>query len=263
MMDPLGQMDGKTCLSVRAVFTDLDDTLTLDGRLPARAYEALWRLHAAGISVVVVTGRPVGWADLIMRLWPVAGVVGENGACIFRLDEQGRAVRWYAQDDEAREAGRQVLAGAGQALLEMVPGLRLASDQPFRETDLAIDISEDVAELDASTLTRIEGFLTMRGLEYKISSIHINAWTGSYDKASTCRRFITDVLGEQAGTGADLFVGDSPNDEPLFAAFPLSVGVRNIERYAAGLAHPPRYVTSSRGADGFVELVDHLLQSRP
>jgi HAD superfamily hydrolase (TIGR01484 family) len=262
MMEPLGQMDAETCLWVKVVFSDLDDTLTLDGRLPSRAYDAVWRLNEAGIGLVVVTGRPVGWADLIMRLWPVAGVVGENGACIFRLDEEGRAVRWYAQDAAAREAGRKTLAEAGQAILEMVPGLRLASDQPFRETDLAIDISEDVAELDEATLSQIEGFLTLRGLEYKVSSIHINAWTGSYDKASTCRRFISDVLGGQSGTGAHLFVGDSPNDEPLFGAFPLSVGVRNIEKYASGLSHPPRFVTPSRGADGFVELAEHLLQFR-
>jgi HAD superfamily hydrolase (TIGR01484 family) len=262
MMEPLARMEASTCRDVRAVFSDLDDTLTLDGRLPARAYEALWRLHGAGIALVVVTGRPVGWADLIMRLWPVAGVVGENGACIFSLDGKGRAVRWYAQDDEARESNRLALAGVGREILQMVPGLRLASDQPFRETDLAIDICEDVAGLDEATLSQVEGFLTMRGLEYKISSIHLNAWFGSYDKASTCRRFISDVLGEEAGTEAHLFVGDSPNDAPLFHAFPLSVGVRNIERYAADLDHPPRFVTPSRGGDGFVELVDHVLTSR-
>jgi HAD superfamily hydrolase (TIGR01484 family) len=258
-MEPLEKMDDETCHGVRAVFSDLDDTLTLDGRLPARAYGALWRLHEAGIAVVIVTGRPVGWADLIMRLWPVAGVVGENGACIYHLDEQGRAVRWYAQDAGAREINRKALDEAGKAVLEMVPGLALAADQAFRETDLAIDISEDVAELDTATLNQIEGFLTMRGLSFKVSSIHINAWTGSYDKASTCQRFITDVLSGRAGTGEQLFVGDSPNDEPLFRAFPLSVGVRNIEKYAGDLEHPPRFVTPSRGADGFVELVDHLL----
>ena len=262
MMEPLERMDERTCLSVQAVFSDLDDTLTVDGRLPARAYEAVWRLSKAGIAVVVVTGRPVGWADLIMRLWPVAGVVGENGACIFRLDEEGRAVRWYAQDAPARESSRRALVEAGQAILEMAPGLRLAADQPFRETDLAIDISEDVPELDEATLSQIKGFLSMRGLEYKVSSIHINAWIGEYDKASTCRRFISDVLVERDGTGAQVFIGDSPNDEPLFEAFPLSVGVRNIERYASDLAHPPRFVTPSRGADGFVELVDHILHFR-
>lgn len=262
MMEPLGRMAAETGACVSAVFSDLDDTLTLDGRLPAPAYEALWRLHDAGIRVVVVTGRPVGWADLIMRLWPVAGVVGENGACIFSLDGEGRAVRWYAQDADARAENRRTLDEAGRAILEMVPGLRLASDQPFRETDLAIDICEDVTSLDEATMSQVEGFLTMRGLSYKVSSIHVNAWTGSYDKASTCRRFISEILGEQPGTGAHLFIGDSPNDEPLFEAFPVSVGVRNIERYARDLDHPPRFVTDSRGADGFVELVDRLLECR-
>jgi HAD superfamily hydrolase (TIGR01484 family) len=245
-----------------AVFSDLDDTLTLGGRLPARAYDAMWRLHEASIAVVVVTGRPAGWADLIMRLWPVSGVVGENGACIFRLDEQGRATRWYALDERTRRDNRVLLDGVGRQILEMVPGLRLAADQPFRETDLAIDICEDVEDLDEATLERIRDLLASRGLAYKISSIHLNAWFGGYDKASTCLRYVTEVLGQEPSTGRQLFIGDSPNDEPLFEAFDLSVGVRNIERYAAVLSHAPRFVTPSSGADGFVELADHVLQAR-
>jgi len=261
-MEPIETMDARTCQGIEAVFTDLDDTLTRDGKLTAGAYEALWRLGEAGICVVVVTGRPAGWADLIMRLWPVAGVVGENGACIFRLDASGRAVRWYARDMETRRRDRAALDAAAREILGLVPGLKLAADQAFRETDIAIDISEEVDALDEPTLERIQAVLASKNLKYKLSSIHINAWFGEHDKAKTCRRFIREVLGASPGTGGHLFIGDSPNDEPLFEAFDLSVGVHNIERYAPRLAHPPRYVTRACGAEGFVEMADHVLSSR-
>jgi hypothetical protein len=259
---PLAEIDATTCRELTALFTDLDDTLTTDGRLPPDAYDCLWKLSEAGIGVVVVTGRPAGWADLIMRLWPVRGVVGENGACIYRLDAQGRALRWYAQDDSTRARNREAIEELGRIIVGEVPGLRLAADQRFRETDLAIDISEEVPELNDETLQRIRGLLEARGLTYKISSIHINAWRGEYDKASTCHTFVRDVLGDEPRSDRHLFVGDSPNDEPLFEAFPLSVGVRNIERYADRLTHPPRFITPSSGSVGFVELARHLLASR-
>jgi HAD superfamily hydrolase (TIGR01484 family) len=252
-------MGGGTCRGVGAVFTDLDDTLTTGGRLTAEAYSALWRLKRAGRKVVVVTGRPAGWADLIMRLWPVDGVVGENGACIYRLDGQGRASRWYAQDEATRRRNRRALDEVAGEILRMVPGLRLAADQPFRETDVAIDISEEVPDPDPTTMSSVRALLDARGLRYKVSSIHVNAWFGEHDKATTCMRYVRDVLGEDPASGSLLFVGDSPNDEPLFEAFALSVGVRNIERFAADLVHPPVFVTPSEGAAGFVELAEHLL----
>lgn len=261
-MKPLSEMEPNTARDLAALFSDLDDTLTTGGRLPADAYRALWDLRDAGIAVVVVTGRPAGWADLIMRLWPVAAVVGENGACIYRLDEEGRARRWYAQDEPTRARNHEALMELGRIIVAEVPGLRLAADQRFRETDLAIDISEEVPELNEETLRMIRDLLESRRLTYKISSIHINAWFGDYDKASTCRRFVREILHDEPGSSRQLFVGDSPNDEPLFAAFPLSVGVRNIERWASEMKTPPVHVTPSPGAAGFVELATHILRHR-
>ncbi len=261
-MLPVSRMDAGICQELRAVFSDLDDTLTSDGRLADDAYSAIWRLVRAGVSVVVVTGRPAGWADCMMRLWPVAGVIAENGACIFRLDAGGRAVRWYAQDEPSRQANIEALRRMGADLLARFPGLRLAADQAFRETDLAIDISEEADGLDPETLHDVRRVLDANGLTYKMSSIHLNAWLGNHDKASTCARFIRDVLCEEPGTERHLFIGDSPNDEPLFRAFPLSVGVRNIERFAADMTSPPRFVTGAEGGAGFVELAARLIACR-
>ena len=92
---------------VRAVLTDIDDTLTSDGRLPAVAYAALEKLRDAGLLVVPVTGRPAGWCDLIARQWPVDAVVGENGAFYFRYDDKARKmIRRYVKSAEARGADR-------------------------------------------------------------------------------------------------------------------------------------------------------------
>ena len=70
--------------SVKTLFTDIDGTLT-DGRfLPQESYSMLWKLHEKGIHVIPVTGRSAGWCEMIARLWPVDGVIGENGAFYFR-----------------------------------------------------------------------------------------------------------------------------------------------------------------------------------
>src|SRR4051812_18334202 len=68
------------------VCLDIDDTLSTEGQLTADAYEALWRLKAAGHAVVPITGRPAGWCDHIARFWPVDAVVGENGAFTFYME---------------------------------------------------------------------------------------------------------------------------------------------------------------------------------
>ena len=54
---------------IRFVLTDIDDTLTTDGRLTAAAYGALERFAARGYRVIPVTGRPAGWCDLIARFY--------------------------------------------------------------------------------------------------------------------------------------------------------------------------------------------------
>ena len=70
--------------SLKFLLTDIDDTLTDEGQLGAEAYEALWDLHKAGVHVVPITGRPAGWCEMIARMWPVSGIVGENGGFYFR-----------------------------------------------------------------------------------------------------------------------------------------------------------------------------------
>ena len=263
-MHPLKAMPRETRVALRGVLTDIDDTLTTHGRLPAVAYAALERLSAAGKLVIPITGRPAGWCDHIARMWPADAVVGENGAFYMRYDRNAHKLRTRYVDDEAtRRSNRARLAAIGDAILREVPGTALASDQRYRETDLAIDFREDVPELPRATVDRIVALMKAEGMTAKVSSIHVNGWFGVYDKLSMTRR----LLGEAFDIDLDaqrerfVFVGDSPNDAPMFAYFPNSVGVANVRAFADRIPTLPAYVTERESAEGFAELATTLLEA--
>jgi HAD superfamily hydrolase (TIGR01484 family) len=250
---------------IRTVLTDIDDTLTLDGRLPGAAYQALERLREAGIIVVPVTGRPAGWCDMIARFWPVDGVVGENGAFYFRYDaEHRKMIRRYAKSADDRRRDRDRLATIEREVLRAVPGAATASDQAYREADLAIDFCEDVEPLSMADIDRIVGIFVRHGATAKISSIHVNGWFGSYDKLSMSRIFLREVFGQDMDgiRNSIVFAGDSPNDAPMFGFFPNAVGVANVLQFADRLPAQPAWITVNEGGMGFVELAEALIRAR-
>lgn len=251
--------------AVKAVFTDIDDTLTTDGQLPSAAYVSIERLAQCGISVVPITGRPAGWCDMIARFWPVAGIVGENGAFYFAYQRELKKMRQYfVVSDADRATDRQKLEQLCERILREVPGTGVASDQFCRVADLAIDICEDVEPLDAVAVNRVLALFAEAGATAKLSSIHVNGWYGEYDKLSTSRLFAHDVLDMdlEADKHQVVFVGDSPNDSPMFGFFPYSCGVANVKDFNENELTPPAYVTRSRGGAGFVEVADMLLNAR-
>jgi HAD superfamily hydrolase (TIGR01484 family) len=264
-MLPLSEFPSEYRKAVRGVFCDIDDTLTTEGRLTAEAYSALERLADAGLPVVPITGRPAGWCDHIARMWPVAAVVGENGAFYFRYDRGRRRMkRVYADDDATRARGRERLAAIAREIVAQVPGCAIASDQAWRETDLAIDYCEDVARLPPGEVERIAALMQGRGLTAKVSSIHVNGWFGTYDKLGMTKRLMREEFGIDLDAAREsyVFAGDSPNDAPMFAHFPHAIGVANIADFTGRLSHEPRYVTRGRGGAGFRELADFLLAAR-
>lgn len=263
-MRPLRDMPHSVAASVLAVFTDIDDTLTLDGRLPAAAYKALEDLAGAGIVVVPVTGRPAGWCDLIARLWPVAGVVGENGAFYFAYDGGARRMRRvYAASAAERADNRRKLDQVRDRILAEVPGSAVSADQAYRDADLAIDFCEDVPPLPKAAVARITAIFEECGAQAKVSSIHVNGWFGTYDKLAMSRRLAAEVLGLDLDRdkGRIVFVGDSPNDAPMFGFFPEACGVANILSFRDELEAAPAYVAPSRGGLGFVEVAEHILKA--
>jgi HAD superfamily hydrolase (TIGR01484 family) len=244
------------------VLADIDDTLTTDGRLTATAYAAMERLQRAGLLVIPITGRPAGWCDHIARMWPVDGVVGENGAFYFRYDQATRCMhRHFADDAATRARHREQLETIGREILSAVPGAAIAADQQYRESDLAVDFCEDVPRLPQAAVDQIVTLMEQRGLTAKVSSIHINGWFGAYDKLTMTKRLMRECFGidPDAERWHYVFVGDSPNDASMFAHFPLAVGVANIRQFEGQLAHAPAYVATQRGGAGFCEVVDAIL----
>ncbi len=264
-MKPLTEFPLDARRAIRGVLCDIDDTLSSEGRITAEAYSAMQRLQQAGLLVIPVTGRPAGWCDHIARMWPVDGVVGENGAFYFRYDTGARRMRRHFVDDAAtRAAHRTRLAQIAQEILKAVPGTAIAADQPYRETDLAIDFCEDVTPLPQSAIDEIVMRMEKHGLTAKVSSIHVNGWFGDYDKLSMSKTLMREAFGVDldAARARYIFVGDSPNDAPMFGYFPHAVGVANILEFGARVAPLPAYVSVKRCGAGFAEVSDYLLAAK-
>lgn len=250
--------------SIRVLLTDIDGTLTLDGRLPSRSYAYLEKLSNAGIHVIPVTGRPAGWCEMIARLWPVHGVIGENGAFYFRYDGT-KMIRHFVRSSAQRSDDRKKFEKIKTEVREQVPGAGIASDQFCRLFDLAIDFCEDVKPLNEASVQKIVEIFQRAGATAKVSNIHVNGWFGVHDKVSTClvylkKEFKLDVETMQRDCA---YVGDSPNDEPMFQFFPNSFAVKNIEKFKDKLDHLPAFVASRDEADGFCEVAETILKSRP
>jgi len=264
-MLPLQDLTDDILARIDGLFLDIDDTLTTAGKLTAGAYAALEALHGSGLRVIPITGRPAGWCDHIARMWPVDAVVGENGAFYFWHDEEaGKLRQRFLADEATREFNAGRLKRIAAEILRAVPGCALASDQFCRVADIAIDFCEDVPALPRAEVERIAGLMREAGMTAKISSIHVNGWFGDYNKLSMTRMLMRERYGVDLDVDRKryLFIGDSPNDEPMFAWFPHAVGVANVAEFVEQMTHPPAYVTRGRCGAGFVELAQRLLATR-
>jgi len=271
-------MKGDEASGIRYVLMDIDDTLTKNGKLPVSSYQALWELKEAGYIVIPVTGRPAGWCNCIVRQWPVDAVIGENGALVFREDPanenlvnegHGRDVppvlRTFYHPDAIKN-DHPVLQKIRKRALAEVPGLRDAKDQFARLFDIALDFAEEDPVLPLSAAEKVQAIALEEGAKAKISSIHVNIWMGNYTKLSMAEKFLSMQYGwdpeNESHLKQVLFAGDSPNDEPMFARFPLSCAVANISRYSGLLTHYPAFVSSQECGDGFAEIVSAIITKK-
>ena len=246
------------------VLTDIDDTLTTDGAITSDALRALAALKAAGLQVIAITGRPVGWSEPFAQSWPVDAIVAENGAVALVPQAQQPLRRLYQQDSATRLENfarmQQVLA----RIESSIPGARRARDSAGRETDIAIDHSE-FSHLPAAGIDAVVQLMQAEGMHATVSSIHINGWYGEHDKLAGARWILQTLWGRALDAERDqwVYVGDSTNDQVMFRHFRHSVGVANVRRVEAQLAHLPRYITLAERRAGFPELARHLLRPGP
>ena len=119
---------------LQIVISDVDDTITKNGKLYPDVLEAMWRIKASGRTIVLVTGGSVGWSDAYLRQWPVDAVIAESGAvmiCHGKDEDVVQIVNPVINKEEVFSKRR--------LLLEKTEGLPLSSDQCARVFDIAYD----------------------------------------------------------------------------------------------------------------------------
>ena len=269
-MRPLVDWPTASRRGIVGVFTDIDDTLTTDGAITPDALQALTRLKVAGLHVIPITGRPVGWSEPMARAWPVDAIVAENGAVALILNKKdlkpisdmgSQLSKLYQQDATTRAANFARMQQVAQRVLSEVPGTLLARDSVGRETDIAIDHSE-FTHLPSEQIAQVVALMQREGMSATVSSIHINGWFGEHHKLAGARWIVRELFQRDLDAEIDrwVYVGDSTNDQIMFEHFPHSVGVANIRSFEAELTHPPRYVTQGKRGAGFCEVAQALLQ---
>ncbi len=257
-MLPLSQWRLADRRSMIGVFTDIDDTLTTDGAITPDALQALADLKAAGLHVIPITGRPVGWSVPFAASWPVDAIVAENGALALCA-----ATKLYQQDKTTRQTNFMRMQNVAQRVLREVAGAQLAQDSAGRETDIAIDHSE-FTQLPPERIAQVVHIMRSEGMNATVSSIHINGWFGAHNKWDGARWIVRELFNRDLNAEIDrwAFVGDSTNDKLMFEAFAHSIGVANIKRFEAQLTHKPRYVTVGERGAGFAEVASAILATR-
>ena len=258
---------------IAGVFTDIDDTLTTTGNITPDALAALGDLKAAGLNVIAITGRPVGWSEPFARSWSVDAIVAENGAVLLQKkyaeslhpnEFMGKQLsKSYQQSDAVRATNYAHMQRISQRVLREVPGTLLAQDSAGRETDMAIDHSE-FTQLTPEKIAQVVAIMQGEGMNATVSSIHINGWFGAYNKLVGARWAVQVLYGRDLDAEMDTwaYVGDSTNDQLMFEAFPQSVGVANVRRFEALLTHLPHYITKSARGAGFAEVAKAILSAR-
>jgi HAD superfamily hydrolase (TIGR01484 family) len=263
-MLPLAHWPIEARRNIAGVLTDIDDTLTTEGAATPDALAALAALREAGLHVIAITGRPVGWSEPFALAWPVDAIVAENGAVALVREPDGSLCKHYQQDACTRAFNRPRMQQLAARIVAEVPGAQLARDSAGRETDIAIDHSEFV-QLPPARVHEVLTLMRGAGMQATVSSIHINGWYGEHDKLSGARWILRTLLGRDLDAEIERWacVGDSTNDERMFERFVHSVGVANIRRFEAQLRHPPRYITASERGAGFSEVAAALLAAAP
>lgn len=262
-MKDISEMTSSTAQNIKWILTDIDDTLTKDGKLLPEAFSALWDLHRAGLKVIAVTGRAAAWGYLLAHEWPVDGVITENGAAAFYI-EHGQHIEKMVYPGSLPNKNAELQAAAKQALAEF-PRARPAQDNHLREFDWAIDYAENVVPpLSQNEVEKIVQIFKDHGCKAQPSSIHINTWNGLFNKKEASVHFLRQRYNYNSSSDAArvMYVGDALNDEPMFAHFENSCAVANVRKWLQQMKHHPSYISTEEYGAGFAQIVSVLLSKR-
>ena len=276
-MLPLSSWPTDERSQINGVFTDIDDTLTTHGAITPDALQALAQLKAAGLYVIAITGRPVGWCERLAATWPVDAIVAENGAVALVRDRSFEKnglqpspnitiplSKLYQLDTLTRATNQARMQQIGTRIMFQVPGVLTTRDSEGRETDLAFDYNE-YARLPPAMVQRVVDLLQAYGMHTTVSSIHIHGCFGNFNKWQGANWIVRELFQRDLALELDrwAFVGDSGNDQAMFEHFTHSVGVANIRRFEAQLTHLPRYITDGERGAGFAEVATAIVSAAP
>jgi HAD superfamily hydrolase (TIGR01484 family) len=264
--------------NIIGVFTDIDDTLTTHGAISADALQALADLKAAGLHVIPITGRPVGWAESFAKTWPVDALVAENGGVAWITKKSTKKSseigirppcllpkmlsKIYQSNAFIRARNNERMTQIAAQVTSQIAGVEVSKDSAGRETDLAFDYNE-FANLSPETVHQVVELLQSQGMQTTVSSIHIHGCFGHFDKWTGAQWIVQELFQRDLAAELDkwVFVGDSGNDQAMFQHFTHSVGVANIRRFESQLTYLPRYITPSERGAGFAEVAKSLLNT--
>jgi HAD superfamily hydrolase (TIGR01484 family) len=236
---------------IRLIATDIDGTLTSDGKFTTELLQTIDLLNAKGIKLLLVTGRSAGWVSAINNYLPVAGAIAENGGVYF--NDRGE-FDFLSQIDEI-EMHRGQLASRFWELQELYPQIQESIDNQFRITDWTFDLG-DLTDLE---LREIDTKCQAWDYSFTFSTIQCHIKPLHQDKGIAILKVIKEYFPQIKPTQI-ITVGDSPNDASMFdpQRFIHSVGVANIQDYLSQLPYQPQYLTKLSEIAGFCELTDLL-----
>ena len=252
---PISEEVAKTSLkNIQLIATDMDGTLTKNGKFTSDLFLALEKLAAAKIQVLVITGRSAGWVQAIKNYLPIVGAIAENGSLFYPIHSEAPE---FLTSIPKIALHRQNLTEVFQYLKSQFPQIEPSVDNQFRLTDWTFDIQD----LSLSELTKMAEICQIKGYGFTYSTVQCHIKPLEQDKATGLFQVLSKYF-PNLTTEKIITVGDSPNDESLFeeSKFPLSVGVANVLEYANKLNHQPAYMTSKKEAEGFCELAELLLR---
>jgi len=257
-MLPISALPSLVPNRLRGLLFDLDDTLLDHSRLSESAYSALFRLRESGFECYAVTGRPAGWAAVIVNQWPIQGAVAENGAIAFFTDEDGL----HAFDPVSaleRRRRQQLLSDLCLEIQNEFPELVPSDDVFLRRTDFTYDIGEHQL-VPRDRVAQLRSFAEARGASTLASSVHAHVSFDRTDKAAGVVHLINALSGldPTAILSRYAFIGDSENDASCFAAFRHTIGVRNL---SGRPTVTPRFITTQERGKGFVEAAQALIDA--
>ena len=214
----------------RALATDFDGTIAHDGVVPPEVCAALERARAAGLCLLLVTGRELpSLFDTFSHVPLFDRVVAENGALLYT---------------PSTGAIRQIAPSPPRAFVE-----RLVRER------VPISIGASIVATVEPYEHRVLAAIRDLGLEWHVifNKGAVMALPSGITKASGLVPALAELSIDPAATIA---VGDAENDHAFLAMCGLKVAVSNA---LPALKAAAQVVTVGARGDGVIELVDRLI----